>query len=130
MINEQRVKLITRMAAYEQKEYKRNIKITGFFKSDYIGFQLLKSFVANTIAFAILFCLYILYDFELFMKDIYKMDLFQFGKVVLIIYVIYIVILSVITFVASLYRYNRATQDMKLYYSNLKILSNMYGEEE
>lgn len=130
MINEQRVKLITRMAAYEQKEYKRNIKITGFFKSDYIGFQLLKSFVANTIAFAILFCLYILYDFELFMKDIYKMDLLQFGKVVLIIYVIYIVILSVITFVASLYRYNRATQDMKLYYSNLKILSNMYGEEE
>ena len=130
MINEQRVKLMTRMSAYEQEEYKRNIKITGFFKSDYIGFQLLKSFVANTIAFAILFCLYILYDFELFMKDIYKMDLFQFGKVVLIIYVIYIVILSVITFVASLYRYNRATQDMKLYYSNLKILSNMYGEEE
>ena len=130
MINEQRVKLMTRMAAYEQEEYKKNIKITGFFKSDYIGFQLLKSFVANTIAFAILFCLYILYDFELFMKDIYKMDLFQFGKVVLIIYIIYIVILSVITYVAALYKYNRATQDMKLYYSNLKILSNAYGEEE
>ena len=61
MINEQRVKLMTRMAAYEQDEYKKNIKITGFFRSDYIGFQLLKSIVANTIAFAILFCLYILH---------------------------------------------------------------------
>ena len=130
MINEERVKLMTRMAAYEQSEHKKNKQITGFFKSDYISFQLLKSFVANTIAFAIIFCLYILYDFELFMKEIYKMDLFQFGKAVVIVYLIYIAVLSAITYVAALYKYNRATQDTKLYNSNLKILSNMYGEEE
>lgn len=129
MVNEERVKLMTRMAAYENGEHKKNKKIISFFKSDYISSQLLKSFIANSIAFGILFGLYILYDFELFMKEIYQMDLFGFIKSVLVIYVIIIVVLSVITYVVSLYRYNRAMQSTKLFYTNLKKLLRMYGED-
>ena len=90
----------------------------------------MKAFIANSIAFAILFGLYVLYDFEIFMKEIYQMDLFGFIRSVLIIYVIYILILAVITYVVSLYRYNRALQNTKLYYLNLKKLSKLYGEGE
>ncbi|MBR5578896.1 MAG: hypothetical protein IKW28_07875 [Lachnospiraceae bacterium] len=130
MVREERVKLMTRMAAYEEGGHKKNKNIICFFKSDYISLQLLKAFIANSIVFAIIFGLYILYDFELFMKEIYQMDLFQFVKSVLIIYVVFILIFSVITYIVSLYQYNRALQSSKLYYSNLKKLSGMYGEEE
>ena len=130
MVNEERVKLMTRMAAYESSGHKRNKDIISFFKSDYISLQLIKAFIANSIAFAIFFLLYVLYDFEVFMKEIYKMNLFDFIKGVLVIYAIFIVILSIITFVVSLYRYNRALQSTKLYYTNLKKLSQMYGKEE
>lgn len=130
MVNEERVKLMTRMAAYESGGHKKNKYIVSFFKSDYISLQLLKSFIANTVAFAIFFGLYVLYDFEVFMKEIYKMDLFGFMKTVLILYAVFIVILSVITYVVSLYQYNRALQGTKLYYTNLKKLSQMYGKEE
>ena len=130
MVNEERVKLMTRMAAYEEGDHKKNKNIVCFFRSDYISLQLLKAFIANSIAFAILFGLYVLYDFEIFMKEIYQMDLFGFIRSVLIIYVIYILILAVITYVVSLYRYNRALQNTKLYYLNLKKLSKLYGEGE
>jgi hypothetical protein len=129
MINEERVKLMTRMAAYENSGHKKNKYIISFFKSDFISLQLMKSFIANSIAFAIFFGLYILYDFEVFMKEIYKMDLFDFIKNVLILYTIFIVILSVVTYIVALYQYNRALQSTKLYYSNLKKLSQMYGKE-
>lgn len=130
MVNEERVKLMTRMAAYEEGDHKKNKNIVCFFRSDYISLQLLKAFIAKSIAFAILFGLYVLYDFEIFMKEIYQMDLFGFIRSVLIIYVIYILIFAVITYVVSLYRYNRALQNTKLYYLNLKKLSKLYGESE
>ena len=130
MVNEERIKLMTRMAAYEKEEHKKNKKIVSFFKSDYISMQMLKSIVATTITFAIVFGLYVLYDFEVFMKEIYRMDMFEFAKSVIIIYVIFLSIMLVITYVVSLYRFNKALQDTKLYYTNLKKMSRIYGERE
>ena len=130
MVNEDRIKLVTRMAAYEKEEHKKNKTIVSFFRSDYISMQMLKSIISTTIAFAIMFGLYVLYDFEVFMKEIYQMDMFEFAKSVIIIYVIFVGIFSVITYVVSLYQYNRALQSIKLYYANLKKLSRIYGEEE
>ena len=89
MVNEERIKLMTRMAAYEKEEHKKNKKIVSFFKSDYISMQTLKSIVYTTIAFAIMFGLYVLYDFEVFMKEIYQMDVFEFAKNVIIVYLIF-----------------------------------------
>ena len=42
MVNEERIKLMTRMAAYEKEEHKKNKKIVSFFKSDYIKFFFIK----------------------------------------------------------------------------------------
>ena len=130
MVNEDRIKLMTRMAAYEKEEHKKNKTIVSFFRSDYISMQMLKSVVSTTIVFAIMFGLYVLYDFEVFMKEIYQMDMFEFAKSVIIIYVIFLGVILLITYVVSLYRYNRALQSTKLYYANLKKLSRIYGEQE
>lgn len=130
MVNEDRIKLMTRMAAYEKEEHKKNKTIVSFFRSDYISMQMLKSIISTTIAFLIMLGLYVLYDFEVFMKEIYKMDMFEFAKNVIIIYLIFVGIFSVITYVVSLYQYNRALQSTRLYYANLKKMSRIYGEEE
>jgi len=130
MVNEERIKLMTRMAAYEKEKNKKNKKIVSFYKKDYISMQILKSIIYTTIAFGIIMALYVLYDFEVFMKDIYQMDLFQFAKSVIIIYLIFLGIILVATHAVALYQYNRAWESTKLYYANLKKLSHIYGEEE
>ena len=130
MVNEERIKLMTRMAAYEKEGHKKNKKIVSFFKSDYISMQMLKSVIAATISFGIMLGLYALYDFEVFMKEIYKMDLFDFAKSVIILYVIMLGIVLVITYVVSVYKYNRALQSTKIYYANLKKLSQLYSAKE
>ena len=130
MVNEERIKLMTRMAAYEKEEHQKNKKIVSYFKKDYISMQMLTSIVSTTLAFGIVFVLYVLYDFELFMKEIYRMDLFQFAKSVIIIYLVFLAIISMATHMLALYRYNKALQRTKVYYANLKKLSQSYGEEE
>ena len=51
MLNKEKVRLMTKLARYEQKEEKRYLKISKYYRSDYIGIALLKNFFASTIAY-------------------------------------------------------------------------------
>lgn len=129
MLNEERVILMTRMASYEKGEGKKNVKIGNYFRSDYIAVQVLKSVICGTIAFVIIFALYIFYDFEVFMQDLYKIDLLAFAKRVLTNYAVSIVAYGLLTYIICTYRYARVKNSLKCYYHNLKKLSSLYGDE-
>ena len=126
MLNEERVKLMTRMASYEAGEGKKNMNIGKYFRGDYISIQMLKSIISSTIAFVVCFALYLFYDFEHFMQDIYEMDLLQFAKDVLIIYVIVVVGYSIVSYLIYARRYKKARKSLKKYYNNLRKLSGLY----
>lgn len=129
MLNEERVILMTQMASYESGEGRKNVRIGNYFRSDYIAVQVLKSVISGTIAFGIIFALYILYDFEVFMQDLYKIDLLAFAKNVLTNYAISIVAYGLLTYIISTYRYVKAKKSLKSYYHSLKKLSSLYGDE-
>uniref|UniRef100_UPI004055DDB5 hypothetical protein n=1 Tax=Acetatifactor sp. TaxID=1872090 RepID=UPI004055DDB5 len=127
MLNEERVILMTKMASYDQCEGKKNIKIGNYFRSDYIAIKVLKSVFCATIAYAIIFALYIFYDFETFMQEIYKMDLLQFAKNVLFYYAVTVVVYGILSYVVYSYRYTKAKKSLKVYYQNLKKLNSLYN---
>ena len=108
MLNEERIKLMTKMACYEANEGKKNVAIGNYFRGDYIGLQVIKSILSATIAFVILFAMFIFYDFEIFMTDIYKMDLFQFAKSVIIDYLIFTGVYALISYGVYTYQIGRA----------------------
>ena len=128
MLNEKRIILMTKMASYETNEGKRNVAIGNYFRSDYIGWQVLKSIISATIAFIVVFGMYIFYDFELFMTDIYKMDLLEFAKYVLALYLWTIGVYAVVSYVVYTIRYTKAIKSLKVYYINLRKLSDMYKQ--
>lgn len=126
MLNEERVKLMTRMASYETGEGKKNMNIGKYFRGDYISIQVLKSIISSTISFVICFALYLFYDFENFMENIYAMDLVQFAKDVLVIYVVVTVGYALMTYIIFSVRYKNARKSLKKYYNNLRKLSGLY----
>lgn len=126
MLNQERVILMTKMASYEENEGKKNGAVMNYFRGDYIWFQVLKSVICGTIAFGIIFAMYIFYDFEIFMMDIYKMDLLEFGKSILMKYLLTLGIYSIIAYAIYCYRYAKAKNSVRLYLSNLRRLASMY----
>ena len=126
MLNEETVILMNQLASYEENEGKKNVAIGNYFRSDYIGFQMLKSIISATIAFVIVFGMFVFYDFEVFMQDLYKMDLLAFAKNVLIAYAVTVGGYVLITYIVCLNRYNKAKKSLKCYYNNLKKLSGIY----
>lgn len=129
MLNEERIKLMTKMASYEANEGKRNMAIGSYFRGDYISVQVIKSIFHATIAFFIVFALFVFYDLELLMADVNKMDLLDFGKRIIIYYLIFVVAYAVISYAVYAYRYAKARKSLKIYYNNLKKLAYLYDKE-
>lgn len=125
MINEEKVILMTKLASYESNEGKKNLAIMNYFRSDYIGFQVLKSVIAATLSFFALFAVYAFYNFEVLMQDIYKMDLMEFGKNVVTLYLCVVGAYGIISYVLFSSKYSKAKKSLKHYYSNLKRLESM-----
>ncbi len=128
MLNKERVILMTKMASYEENEGRKNRLIMSYFRGDYVWFQVLKSLIYGTVAFGIIFGMYIFYDFEIFMMDIYKMDLLEFAKSVLKKYLLATGIYCIISYAVYSYRYAKARHGVRLYQNNLRRLSGMYDK--
>lgn len=129
MLNEERIKLMTQMASYEENEGRKNVAIGSYFRGDYISLQVMKSLISATVAFAVLCTVYVFYDFEAFMQNIYKIDLLSFGKRLLLIYVLFAAVYALLSYIIYAYRYNKARASLKRYYYHLKELSVMYDRE-
>ena len=129
MLSQERIKLMTRMAAYEENEGKKYMSIGSYFRSDYMGLQIIKSVLSATLAFLIIAGLYVYYHFDTLMQDIYRVDLMAIGKTVLIYYAGFVIGYSLITYIVYSFRYSRAKRSLKKYYHHLKQLAAIYDIE-
>ena len=129
MINESRIKLMTRLAAYESGEGRKSMAVGTYFKGDYIAKEVIKSIVFATIVYGIVIGAYIAYDFERLMHDIYDMDLLKLGKTLLIRYLLFTGGYAFVTYVVYLIRYKKARHSLRIYYNNLRRLNAMYKKD-
>ncbi len=128
MLNGDRIVLMTKLASFEKKEGKRNMSIGRYFRGDYITLNLLKAVISSTIAFFIALALYILYDIEGLMENLYSMDLLLFAKNIISSYVIFVVVYCCLTYVIFTYRYAKAKKNIRRYQNSLKKLNAMYRQ--
>lgn len=129
MIHEERVLLMTKLQAYEDRGGKKDIGIAGYFRGDYIGTQILKSTICMTIAVAVFYAGYVFYNMETFLKDMYQRDWLAYASTLLTRYLILVIGYALITYLVYAYRYAKAKKGLKKYYGGLKELNAMYHEE-
>lgn len=129
MLNEERIRIMTRTAAYEEHEGKKNMAICSYFQADYLELHMIEALFYSTIAFLLVAGMTLYYRMETFLQDVYKMDLLQMGKDILKYYVIFIAVNVVISYIVYAIRYSRAKKSLKRYYGNLKKLSSLYSNE-
>lgn len=130
MINEEKVLRMTKMASYEAKEGKKDKAVAGYFKGDYIGMQLLISFLVITAAFLAVCAAYLGLNFEEVMENIYSLDLVEAGKHVLKIYLAVLAGYLGITWLVYRARYIRARKHLNVFMEYLNCLDDTEEEDE
>lgn len=130
MINEEKVKIMTKIAMYEQGEGKKYLPISRYYRSDYIGLALIKNFFLVTIGYLLVIGAVAVYFGEYLMENIHKMNLVTMGIYVLIGYAVSLIIYSALTYIQYSVKYYKAKKSVRKYYGDLTELSKMYGREE
>ncbi len=131
MLDEEKVILMTRMTAFIDREGKKNDAINSYFRSDYVGFNIIKSVISATIVYCIFLATYVLCNFEEVLSNVYNTEnLLSVGRRCLIYYLLLVGVYSLVTYVIYSVRYTKMRKSMKTYYGNLKKLARMYEKKD
>lgn len=129
-MNEERIRLMTKLAAYEQDREQENMAINQYYKGDYVSFQMIKTFVCSTIAFFILVILYVLCQMEELTALLYKIDYRDYLMKLVVLYAVFTIAFQLIALVVYSQRYKRAHREQKHYLNRLKKVARLCESEE
>ena len=124
-IDGDRVMLMTRMASFEENEGKEAIRICNYFRSDYVTLSVVRSIVSATVSYGLVLGLYIYYNIDQLLQDIYTMDLIETGRRLITAYVIFAGAFGIIAYVVYSFRYDKAKKQLKDYNYALRELLNI-----
>lgn len=130
MLNEEKVKIMNRLAMYEKREGKKYLPVSRYYRSDYIGLALIKNFFLVTIGYILALGGVCAYFGEYLMENIHKMDLVKTGIYIIAGYVIALAVYSIVTYIWYSVKYHKAKKSVKSYYEQLTSLNKIYSREE
>ena len=130
MLNENKVKMMTKMAIFE-KNNKRDLQLhIKYFKIDYVTLGILKSIIAATFAYVLLAAAYVLLKMEDVISNINNLDYAAIGSKVVLYYVIFIVVYAIISFFVYAIKYEKAKDDVNKYNTRLLRLERFYNSRK
>ncbi|MDD2979712.1 MAG: hypothetical protein PHN80_07025 [Hespellia sp.] len=130
MLNEERVRLMTRMAAYEDGKGREDMKISRYYRKDYASLHTLITILWLTFGYAALIGLIGIAYMEPLMKNLTLTKLILLGCVIVGIYLILVVVYGASASNIYKNRHGRAKQRVKQYYRDLSRLKKMYEKEK
>jgi len=129
MLNNDKIRLMTKLALYENKEGKEDISLSKYYKTDYVRFQVIKSIICATLGYVLTLGLLFMYKLEYIIKKAVVLDYKTIGMYVLGGYIIIIVIYGMGSLVGFAMKYDSSRKKLARYYKLLKRLNKIYKEE-
>ena len=80
MLNEEKVRYMTGLAIFEKNEGRKIFPINRYFKKDYVGGQMFRSFFGYTFCYLLMLLLWILYKLDVLLGGMGIEELLKCGK--------------------------------------------------
>ncbi|HCO28567.1 MAG TPA: hypothetical protein DIT54_03885 [Lachnospiraceae bacterium] len=130
MVNEKRVKQMSKLAICESRIRKEQYIINSYYQSDYVRLQVLKTLIAITIAYGICLAGYAGLRIEYILDHVMQLD---YKKIALIAGGGYVILLLSFFFISrhlAKQKYKQTKGVIEEYDKIIKELSSMYEKEE
>lgn len=129
MLNEEKIRLMTGIAMFEKKMMKESVPANRYFKSDYVGSHLIRSFIAYSLTVCLCLVLWVLYRFDDLINAMAIDELLSLGSHLVIYYVAGLLAYLVVTWKIYSKRYDEASGRIKIYQAKLRRLEKKYDQQ-
>ncbi|MCR5829361.1 MAG: hypothetical protein K6F93_03315 [Lachnospiraceae bacterium] len=130
MIDNNKVRIMTRMSIYEKHEGKEDLRFNKYFKSDYARLQVLRTLVSVSIAYIIFALLFVLYNLEYIIDNVLTLDYPALGKQILGGYIVVLAVYLIGSLVGYSLKYQFSRKRLKKYYKLIRELREIYKDED
>lgn len=130
MLDKEKVKLMTKLAFYEQTQGKEDFKIDEYYRKDYAGFHTICSVIWITIGYACVVGVAALAGLDWILANISKNMIIMMGIAIVAGYLITVVVYALVSKYIFDNKHNGARQRVKVFRHNLSRLLKMYEKEK
>ncbi len=130
MLNNRKVRLMTRLAMYEQTEGKEDVRISKYFRTDYVRLNVLKSIVAVTAGYLLILLLLVVYHSEYLIREAVTLDYRSMLTRYIGIYIIILTVYGAIGMIGYMVKYRASRKKLAKYFRMLRRLRSLYREED
>ena len=129
MLNNRKIRLMTKLAIFENKEGKEDIRLSKYYKTDYVRYQVLKSIISTTVGYLLILTLIFLYRSEYIIKNAVSLDYKTIGSYILGVYIILITVYGLGSLAWFSFKYDASRKKLSRYNKLLKRMMKIYKEE-
>ena len=129
MLNEDKVKLMSKMALFEATEGKKALETDKYSKRDFIFVQVIKTWVLSTVGFGMVFLLTLLLCVDAIAVVLASVSLSIILVLIVALYLLCIILSVIFARHRAIRDYEDARETMSGYKECVKQLSGMYDEE-
>ena len=130
MVDENRLKSMIRLAAYEDGIGRRDIDIHRYSRRDFMALEFVRTFFCTTIGFLLLLVLVIFGNMDFFMSNMTRLDIGTLLILITACYVALLVFYMTVGGVKAWDRYHQADRSVRAYRAELKRLDRLYRRKK
>ncbi len=130
MLNEEKVRYMTELAIFEKNEGRKIFPVNRFFKGDYVGGQMFRSFFGYTFSFLLIVITWVMYRLDVIMGGAGTDTILGWIRNGALTYVGGLALYLAITWKISSRRYEVAARSQTMFTARLKHLIRRYGKDQ
>ena len=128
MLNEEKIRQMTELALLKKRKGEQMFEIYNYFKEDYVGKQMLKSFFVYTFCFILIIVLAVLYNLEDLVISVNTVGMYSVFYIV--IYILGLIAFEMITYRFFSKKYDEAQRSLKMYNDRLNYFEKKFDNKD
>ena len=128
MLNEDKIRQMTELALLKKRKGEQMFEIDNYFKEDYVGKQMLKSFFVYTFCFVLIIVLAVLYNLEDLVISVNTVGLYS--VLYIVIYILGLIAFEMITYRFFSKKYDEAQRSLKMYNDRLNYFEKKFDNKD
>ena len=128
MLNEDKIRQMTELALLKKRKGEQMFEIDNYFKEDYVGKQMLKSFFVYTFCFVLIIVLAVLYNLEDLLISVNTVGLYS--VLYIVIYILGLIAFEMITYRFFSKKYDEAQRSLKMYNDRLNYFEKKFDNKD
>lgn len=130
MLDKRKIRLMTRMSAYEKKDYQKDLRISTYFKKDYASLNTVITILWITIGYVLIAGIFALCNIEGLLENLNFEKMILLGGIAIGLYLVLIIIYAVCSSNFYKGKHNQAKRRIKRYYRDLSCLEKINMKEK